>query len=111
VIIGLRGVLVSRRVRLLAAVPFLALGLVACGASTLPADDVATGAEDALEKQVGVRPDISCPEDLKAEVGAKTKCTLTAGDDPRKYGVTVTITSVNGDKANYSVEVADQPAG
>jgi hypothetical protein len=98
-------------VRLLSAVPFLAVGLTACGARALPADDVATGAEEALEKQVGVRPDISCPEDLAAEVGAKTECTLTAGDDPTKYGVTVTITSVNGEKANYSVEVADKPLG
>ena len=60
-----------RRLRLLAAVPLLALGLAACGSGTLSADKVAKGAEDALEKQVGVRPDITCPEDLKAEVDAK----------------------------------------
>ena len=100
-----------RRLRLLAAVPLLALGLAACGSGTLSADKVAKGAEDALEKQVGVRPDITCPEDLKAEVDAKTHCILTAGGDHTKYGVSVTITSVDRDKANFDVAVDDKPAG
>jgi hypothetical protein len=102
---------VSRRLRLLAAAPLLAVGLAACGSGSLAADEVATGAEDALEKQVGARPDISCPADLKAEVGAEAHCTLTAGEDPTEYGVTVTVTSVDGNTANFDVQVDDQPAG
>lgn len=101
----------SRRLRLLAAAPVLMVGLVGCGPSDLAADQVATGAEDALEKRVGARPDVSCPEDLKAEVGATTRCTLTAGDDPTRYGVTVTVTSVEGDTADFDVQVDDKPAG
>jgi hypothetical protein len=100
---------VSRRLRLLLATTVLALGLGACGSGSLSADDVAEGAEDALETQVGARPDVTCPEDLEAEVGAETRCILTAGDDPTEYGVTVTVTSVEGDTANFDVEVDDEP--
>jgi hypothetical protein len=96
--------------RPLIAVPFL-LCLAACGASSLSAEDVATGAEDALEETVGERPDITCPEDLPAEVGAETRCTLTAGGDPTEYGVTVTVTSVEGDTANFDVQVDAEPQG
>ena len=81
----------------------------------LTADTVAESAEDALEEQVGARPDIACPEDVEAEVGARTGARSPAGDDPTEYGVTVTVTSVEGDNANFDVEVdgtrprADRP--
>ncbi|WP_324275337.1 DUF4333 domain-containing protein [Blastococcus brunescens] len=105
----------SRRpVRLLVAAPLLAVPLSACsfgGTDSLPADEVADGAEDALEDQVGVRPEVSCPEDLVAEVGAETRCTLTVDGDPEQYGVTVTVTSVEDDTANFDVQVDDEPLG
>jgi hypothetical protein len=100
-----------RRLSLLAATPLVALGLAACGSNELTADEVAKGAEDALEAEVGARPDVSCPDDLPAEVGAKTRCTLSVGDDPEKYGVTVTVTSVEGKTAHFDVEVDEEPAG
>jgi hypothetical protein len=107
---------VSCRLRSLVAAPFLLAGLAACSLSlssttTLSADTVASSAEDALEEQIGVRPSISCPEDVEAKVGAKTRCTLTGGDDPTEYGVTVTVTSVDGKNALFDVEVDDQPLG
>jgi hypothetical protein len=102
---------VSRRAHLLVATPLLALGLAACGASSLAADDVANGAEEALEEQVGARPDVSCPEDLDAEVGSETRCTLTVAGDSAEYGVTVTVTSVEGDTANFDVKVDEEPTG
>jgi hypothetical protein len=95
--------------RRLAAVPVLLAGLTACGSGDLSAADVATTAEDALEKQVGVRPTISCPEDLPAEVGASTRCTFTAGDDPTRYGVQVTVTSVDDQAVHVDVELDDRP--
>ena len=98
-----------RRLRLLAAVPLLAVGLAACS-SSLAADDVAEGAEDALEPEVGARPDVSCPDDLPAKVGAEARCTLSAGDGPTKYGVTVRVTSIEGKTAHFAVEVDEQPA-
>ena len=96
-----------RHLALLVAAPLL-LPLAGCG-STLSAGDVETEAEDALEEQVGTRPDISCPEDLEAEVGAETRCTLTAGDDPTKYGVTITVTAVDGADAEFDIVVDGQP--
>ena len=99
-----------RRLALLVAVLVLGPGLTACS-MTLAADEVAPQAENALEEQVGAHPDIVCPEDLEAEVGAETRCTLTAGDDPTEYGVTVTVTSVDGGQAKFDVEVDREPQG
>jgi hypothetical protein len=93
----------------LAVVPALLAVLTACAAGDLAAEDVATRAEDALEEQVGVRPEISCPEDLPADVGASTRCTFTAGDDPTEYGVQVTVTSVDDEAVRFDVEVEDGP--
>jgi hypothetical protein len=100
---------VSRALRALLTLPALAFGLAACGTATLSADDVAKGAADGLERQVGQRPDITCPDDVEAKVGRKTRCTLTAEGLEGEYGVTVTITSVEGDTANFDVEVDSQP--
>ena len=106
----------SRRLALLVAVPLLLPGLAACsvsifGGNVLEADTVATEAEDALEEQVGARPDISCPDDLEAEVGAETRCTLTAGGEPEEYGVTITVTAVEGDDAEFDIVVDEAPQG
>jgi hypothetical protein len=101
---------VPRPLRLLAATPILLFGLVACSADVVTAEETSDKAEDALEGQIGTRPDISCPDDLEAEVGAETRCVLTAGDDPTEYGVTVTVTSVDGDTVNFDIEVDSEPA-
>jgi hypothetical protein len=101
---------VARRLAPLVAVPLLGLGLAACG-GTLAGDEVATKAEEALEAEVGSRPDISCPEDLDAEVGAETRCILTAGDDPTEYGVTITVTAVDGSDAEFDILVDEEPVG
>ena len=101
----------SRRLRLLAATPLLVAGLAACGAGTLDGEEIADEAENALEGQVGTRPDITCPEDLEAEVGAETRCTLTAGGDDTEYGVTITVTNVDGDDAEFDIQVDEEPMG
>ena len=92
------------------AVPALLAVLTACGAGDVSAEDIATAAEDALEEQVGVRPEITCPTDLAPEVGATTRCTFTAGDDPTEYDVQVTVTSVDDDAVRFDVELDDRPA-
>jgi hypothetical protein len=101
---------VRNRRTLLVMTPLLNFGLVGC-AGSLPAVDVATQAEDVLEEQEGVRPDITCPDDLEEEVGAQTRCTWTAGDDPTEYGLTITVTAVDGDGAEFDVELDRQPNG
>lgn len=102
----------SRRL-LLALVAGATLALPACGSvvlstDTLTAAEVATAAEDALEEQVGTRPDITCPEALEKAEGASTRCTLTGGDDPVAYGVTVTVESTD-DPTRIAVQVDDEP--
>jgi hypothetical protein len=99
------------RLRLLAPAALVLVGLSACGSDPVPAAQVAASAEKALERQIGVRPDITCPKGVEAKVGATTRCTLTAAGDPTKYGVTVTVTSVDGDSPDLQVEVDKEPAG
>jgi hypothetical protein len=91
--------------------PVLLLAAAGCGTHTLSAATVARGAEDALEKEVGSRPDVHCPRDLEAKQGARTRCTLTAPGDTTEYGVTVTVTSVDGATPDLQVQVDEQPAG
>ena len=86
----------------LVAVPVLLVALTAC-ADPLPAGNVAAAVADAFEGELGFRPDVSCPDDLEAEVGAETRCTAAA--DGATYGATVTVTAVDDDGAEFDVQV------
>ena len=86
----------------------IALALVAagCGSQTLDKATIEQGAKDALAKTVGRAPQsISCPKDLDAKVGATERCTLT--DHGTRLGMTVRVSRVHDDKANFDV-VVDQ---
>lgn len=85
-----------------------ACGSVSLGTSSLSSAEVADAAENALEQEVGSRPDITCPDGLDKEEGASTRCTLTAGDDSVEYGVTVTVTAV-GKSTEMDVQVDEEP--
>ena len=98
-----------RRPALLALILLLAAGLAGCDSTKVAAATVAKAAEDALQQQVGTRPDVSCPHDLPAKVGATTRCTLTAEGLDGTYGITVTVRSVENGKAHFDVKVDDQP--
>jgi Domain of unknown function (DUF4333) len=50
--------------------------------------------------------EVSCP-DLPAAVGATQRCSLKAGDDT--YGVTVTVTSVQGTDVKFDIQVDQTP--
>ncbi len=85
------------------------LALAGCGVDAVPPRQVADDVATLLEQQVGVRPDIVCPDELPVEVGATTRGTLTAGKDPDEYGVTVTVAAVDDDEPDYGVEVDREP--
>lgn len=69
--------------------------------------DVAQSVFDQLTAQIGQPPDeVRCPN-LEAEVGASQRCELDA--DGATFGVTVTVTSVNGDDVNFDILVDDAP--
>ncbi|MFJ9589851.1 DUF4333 domain-containing protein [Streptomyces acidicola] len=84
-------------------------GSVSIGNSepTLSADKLATTVAEKLAVTTGQpKPDITCPEDLAGKVGNTTRCTLTA-DDGSTLGVTVTVSSVDGDEINFDIKADD----
>lgn len=84
------------------------------GGPVISPDQVASAAEDALEAQVGMRPEIDCgATDIPLEEGAVVDCVLTDPANGDEYDTTVTLSdiAIDGDRADYhvSVQVADQP--
>jgi hypothetical protein len=74
------------------------------GTGSVDKEEVARKISAGLEQEVGQKPDdVTCPENLPAEVGATIRCELTAGSDT--LGVTVTTTSVEGGKASFDFKV------
>ncbi|SDN15960.1 protein of unknown function [Geodermatophilus siccatus] len=95
-----------RRLLLLAVAPVLGLGLTACG-SSIGKDELETQVASTLESQFGVAADVSCPGDLDAEVDATTECSATDPDTGEKIGLRITVTSVEGDTADFAIEPVD----
>ncbi|WP_155915296.1 MULTISPECIES: DUF4333 domain-containing protein [unclassified Mycolicibacterium] len=98
------------------AVMVLAAGLLgACSAhveagttSGISTEQLAKTVKEKLEAQVGAKADsVVCDGILPAKVDATQRCVLTAGS--KKYGVTVTANSVEGDNVKFGVEVDDKP--
>lgn len=86
------------------------------GSSTDESDRMITkatleqGIADALEKEVGQRPDsVTCPGSVRAKAGESIRCELSSG--PARYGLTATVSSYDNGKASYKIKVDDQPAG
>ncbi|MFD7220942.1 DUF4333 domain-containing protein [Streptomyces sp. NPDC059892] len=91
--------------------------LVGCSASVdvgtttpkMSTEKLATTVAEKLAATTGrPKPNITCPEDLAGKVGTTTRCTLTA-DDGSTLGVTVKVTSVEGDQINFDIK-ADETA-
>lgn len=99
----------TRRLTVLA----LAATFVVAGCSTqatMSKAEVEKQISNGLEKQVGQKPDkVDCPSDIDAEIGKTMRCTLSVDDTT--YGLTIKITSVDGDKANFDIKVDDKPEG
>ncbi len=75
---------------------------------TVDKNQVARIISDKLTQQVGRRPDsVSCPDNLKGDVGATLRCQLTDGRD--KYGVNVTVIGVDAGDVHFDFKVDDQP--
>jgi Domain of unknown function (DUF4333) len=75
---------------------------------TVDKNQVASVISDKLNQQVGSRPDsVTCPDNLKGVEGATLRCQLT--DSGKKYGVNVTVTSVDAGDVNFDFKVDDQP--
>ena len=95
------------RLRLLAAAPVLALGLTACGDSSIERGDLATRVAGALESRSGVAAEVSCLGDLAAEVDAHTECTATDPATGEERTWRIVVTSVEDDTAQFDIERVD----
>ncbi|MET7690772.1 DUF4333 domain-containing protein [Streptomyces sp. NPDC005483] len=70
----------------------------------MSAEKLATLVSEKLASTTGQpKPNISCPGDVVGKVGNTTRCKLTANDGST-LGVTVTVTSVDGDQINFDFE-------
>jgi hypothetical protein len=96
---------VNRRAAVVAGV-FL---VTACGADRVPAGAVAAEAADVLAERTGVRSVVDCPAGLEAEAGTEVRCVLTPTGAAERYGVTVRVTSVEGDEVTVDVQVDGVP--
>jgi hypothetical protein len=75
---------------------------------TLGKDEVASAIRRQVTQQVGKQPDsVTCPDNLKGVAGATLQCQLISGTD--KYGVLVTVTSVDAGDVKFHFKVDDQP--
>ncbi len=85
----------------------LVLGAAACSSGSASSSDLEGEVSSQLEALVGQAPDsVSCPDELPAEVGAEVRCTLTS--DETTFGLTVTVTSVDGDVVIFDIVVDDE---
>ncbi|MDP2012600.1 MAG: DUF4333 domain-containing protein [Actinomycetota bacterium] len=83
------------------------------GEQSISSEELATQVTTALAENMQVDvdqvPTITCPEDLEAKVGASTTCLLMDDTSGKDYDVAVKVTSIDGSKALFSVEVAAEP--
>jgi Domain of unknown function (DUF4333) len=74
--------------------------------STVDGKNVAQSVFDQLAENGKQVDKVSCP-DLAAQVGATQRCSLVSGTET--YGVTVTVTSVQGTDVKFDIQVDQQP--
>jgi hypothetical protein len=87
--------------------------LTACTPATtysVPADDIATTAEDALEEQVGSRPEIDCgAEDVVLAKNKIVDCVLTDPASGERFEAPITIEDTEGTDYTIGIQVGDAP--
>ncbi len=88
-----------------ATIALLSVGLLAGCGSKVPKDDVESQISSAISKAGGSASDVSCPDDLKGEVGAEMTCSLKLNG--KKQDVKVKVTKVEDGKAYFNVLPAD----
>ena len=88
----------------------LLIGTAACspGPKTVSKSDVEGQISQKMTDAAGNKPDsVSCPDALKATVGAKMDCDMKI--QGKTYGVNVTVTSIDGHTAKFDmVETVDK---
>lgn len=93
------------------AVLFLAASLAACGdddgVPPVTADDLASEISSRMEEEVGVAPEVECPTELIAEVGAVATCTIAASAEVTDaLVVEATVTEVDEEERLVMFDIA-----
>lgn len=106
------------RQRLFALLPLTIAGLAlsACqfeAGLTASSESIAGAAADALEEEIGERPEIDCGDkDIIVDNGKEVDCILTDPATGTEYDTVVTLQTVGDDEGwSVQVEVADEPIG
>jgi hypothetical protein len=98
---------IGRRALPAAAAVVLALTVTACGEESVAEDELESEVKTLIAQEVKAEPkEVDCPGDLKAEEGEKMRCKLVPATG-EEVTAEVTVTSVEDEKANFSVEVVE----
>lgn len=92
------------KVAVACAIAGVVAGVGACstGPKMVSKSDVANQISTKMTSPTGQKPDsVTCPDDLKAQVGAQINCTMKANGQTST--VNVTVSSINGDQANFEM--------
>jgi hypothetical protein len=85
-----------------------ALSVTACGATIKP-EGAAQSVVDLVSKQTGFKPtDVTCPNDVKADVGVEFECTFT-GPENTPYAAHMKIVKVEGEQVVFDINT--EPTG
>jgi hypothetical protein len=83
---------------------FAGILLTACGETTIKADGAEQSVVDVVSRKSDFRPDdVSCPDDVKAEVGGTFECEFT-GPEGEPYTAHVEILEVDGEEVLFQVD-------
>ncbi len=86
----------------LVAVAALALSVAGCG-STIKPEGAAQAVTDLVSKQTGFTPtDTTCPDGIKAEIGAEFDCKFTGPDG--NYVAHVRVVKVDGEDLDFYIQ-------
>jgi uncharacterized protein DUF4333 len=88
-----------------------ALAVAGCSSQgTVDRDELESGVKSKLEAAAHAKAkSVTCPHKLSTKVDATTRCTLQAMDGTT-IGVTVTVTSVAGNRVTYQAQADQTPA-
>jgi hypothetical protein len=86
------------------------LSLSGCGKKVVPQSTVETQVATQVAAEVHQpKPNVSCPGDLDAKVGATMTCVLTPQNSTTSFNVTVKVNSISNGTAHFGISVASTP--
>ncbi|WP_177154719.1 DUF4333 domain-containing protein [Glycomyces harbinensis] len=92
---------------------FAVIGLSACSFGSEPTvsgADLSEAAADALEGEIGERPEVDCGDEaIEVAEGKEVECLVTVASTGSEFDATVTFNGVNGDEWDFDVQVASEP--